>query len=70
MNTRKLKAKCVERGITISELCENIGISNATLYRRMEKNTLTINDAMAISNVLCLDSDDILSIFLPQQSQI
>lgn len=70
MNIRKLKAKCIEQGMTITELCDKIAVSNATLYRRMNKNTLTIQDAMAISNALKLSPAEMESIFLTTESQI
>lgn len=63
MNKKKLHAKCVEAGITLAELCSEIGMSVATFYRRVSKNTLTIGDVLRISNVLKLDASGIISVF-------
>ena len=35
LNILKLKAAMVERGVSIAELADQIGINRATLYRKM-----------------------------------
>lgn len=63
MDKRKLHAKCVERGISIAELSESIGINASTFYRRIPKNALTVGNVQDIANKLKLNSEDIIDIF-------
>ncbi len=68
MNTNKLKAKLVERGINVANLAESIGIDKATLYRKMRHGgeSMSIRDANAIVSALRLTPDEAASIFFAE----
>lgn len=63
MDIKKLRAKCVEKGMTLKELAKGIGISVDTLRRRMCSNTLTVKDVISIKNILSLTIEEVISIF-------
>lgn len=63
-NIPELKAECVRRGVTLEELASRIGISNATLYRKMTgKSEFSRNELQAIRDVLYLNDEQFLHIF-------
>lgn len=68
VNINKLRGKIVERGLTVYELANLIGIDKATLYRKFSKNgeTLTIKDADSIIIALDLNSEETKAIFFAQ----
>lgn len=63
MDIKKLKAKCIEKGITLGTLAEVIGLSRTTLSRRMKSNTLTIKNVHDIKVTLSLTIEEVISIF-------
>lgn len=65
VNTRKLKAKIVEKGLTIELLSEKTAITTATLYRKIngQADKLYIKEANEISKDLELDPDEIPTFF-------
>lgn len=63
MDVKKLRAKCIEKGMTFSELASSIKVAKSTLYRRCKTNTLTIKNMLDIIQVLSLNKEDIFSIF-------
>ena len=68
ININRLKGKIVERGMTVSELAERIGVDKATLYRKLsnEGNSLLVREANTIAEQLGLTSDEAMSIFFPR----
>lgn len=68
VNVNKLKAKLVERGISVSELAEMIGINKSTLYRKLNANgdSLLVSEANAIVKVLHLTPGEAMAIFFSQ----
>lgn len=66
INVNKLKGKIVEKGMTISSVAAEIGISAAALYSKLDNNsnsTMLIREASAIGKLLELTSEEMLSIF-------
>lgn len=65
VNIRKLKAKLVEKNISIIELANVLGIDKSTVYRKLNKSgeNFTVKDVEKISKALSLTYDDINSIF-------
>jgi len=65
VNIRKLKGKIAERGFSIPELSEIIGINKATFYRKINAggSKITIGEAELIAKALALDSDELNTIF-------
>lgn len=65
MNTRKLKGKIVERGLSVDKLANAIGIDTATMYRKLNNfEKFTIGDAHKIKDVLNLTDSEAYDIFL------
>ena len=65
LNILKLKAAMVERGVSITQLADQIGINRATLYRKMaaQGESFTIGEAEIITRVLHLSAADSSAIF-------
>ena len=65
VNIRKLKAKLVEKDISIIELANIIGIDKSTVYRKFNKSgeNFTVKDVEKISKALSLTYEDINDIF-------
>ena len=65
VNIRKLKAKLVEKDISIIELANVLGIDKSTVYRKLNKSeeNFTVKDVEKISKALSLTYDDINDIF-------
>ena len=65
MNAFKLKAKIVERNITMEELASRIGISTATLYRKVRNPLrMTLMEVIKIKDVLGITDKEAIDIFL------
>lgn len=65
VNIRKLKAKLVEKDISIIELANILGIDKSTVYRKLNKcgENFTVKDVEKIAKALSLTYDDINHIF-------
>ena len=63
VDMNKLMGKMREKGVTVEALAEAVGVSRATLYRRMRKNALLIREANKIVAILELTPDEALAIF-------
>ena len=65
VNIRKLKAKLVEKDISIIELAKILGIDKSTVYRHLNKSgdSFTVKDVEKIAKALSLTYDDINHIF-------
>lgn len=65
MNAFKLKAKIVERNMTMEELANRIGISTATLYRKVRNPLrMTLMEVVKIKDVLGITDQEAIDIFL------
>ena len=64
VNIDKLKGSIVEHRMTVETLAEKIGMSKATMFRRLTcGNDFTIGEVDAIAKTLSLDYEQINSIF-------
>ena len=68
VNVNKLRGKIVEKGMTVNELADKIGIDRATLYRRLNTGgeSFLIREADAITKALSLNCDEATAIFFAQ----
>ena len=65
LNAFKLKAKIVERNMTMEELASSIGISTATLYRKVRSPLrMTLMEVIKIKDVLDITDKEAIDIFL------
>ena len=69
VNIRKLKARMVEKDMSVDQLAEKIGVDRSTLYRRFADNgaSFTIGEAMKIRFALDLNSDQAAEIFFASE---
>ena len=65
VNIRELKAKLVEKDISIIQLANILGIDRSTVYRKLNKSgeNFTVKDVAKIAKALSLTYDDINIIF-------
>jgi plasmid maintenance system antidote protein VapI len=65
MNAFKLKAKIVERGMSITELAGIMDMSTQTLYRKLRAPlNMTLMDAIVLKDILGLTNEEAIDIFL------
>ena len=67
MNKREFKAILVKKGTNVKELAKKIGMDCATLYRKINNNTLTLTDVNNIIQALNLTDDETMTIFLKKE---
>jgi transcriptional regulator with XRE-family HTH domain len=71
VNTKKLRAKMIERDITMHELSRRIKIDPSTMSRKIKgSNGFTVGEMQAIANELNLSSGEAVDIFLPSYSHL
>lgn len=65
VNIRKLRAKLVEKDISVIELASIIGIDKSIVYRKLNKSgeSFTVSDVEKIAKALSLTCEDINDIF-------
>lgn len=66
VQVNKLRAKLVERGLTVEEVAGRLGVNRSTLYRKMKDrsgNSFTVRDVQKLSNILNLTAAEIDDIF-------
>ena len=65
VNIRKLKAKMVEKDISIIQLANILSIDRSTVYRKLNKSgeNFTVQDVEKLAKALSLTYDDINNIF-------
>ena len=64
VNTNKLKAKMVERGMNVEDLAKFTGIAKATIYRRFKNpSDITIEEADKLASTLDMNTDETRAIF-------
>ena len=59
----KLKAKIIENGLSIEQLCAKIPINKSTFHRRMKNSTFIIKDVVIIAKELSLTPEEVNDIF-------
>lgn len=62
----KLRAKVVERGLTIGQVANHLGIDRSTLYRKMRDNSgrrFSVLEVQRLSTILRLSPSEIQDIF-------
>ena len=65
MNVSKLKAKIVEKDMSVKELAEYVGIDRSSLYRKLNNfDRITIGEAKKIKAALGLSDEEATIIFL------
>jgi transcriptional regulator with XRE-family HTH domain len=68
MNSNKLKARMVERGINGQTLSREIGISESAFYRKMNGTSeFTQGEIKAIAQALEMDTESMLAIFFADE---
>lgn len=69
VNIRKLKAKMVEKDISIIQLANILSIDRSTVYRKFNKSgeNFTVKDVEKIAKALSLTYDDINNIFFTDE---
>ena len=66
-NQNLLKAKLLEKGVSIIELCNNLGICEATFYRKMARNgDFSRFEIKKITETLRISDDERDRIFFAQ----
>ena len=65
MNVAKFKAAIVERGTSVEGLADAIGVSKATIYRKINAggDDFTIGEVLSIAKALRLTTDEGQQIF-------
>lgn len=69
VNINKLKGKLVEKGISVVQLAERMGINKATMYRKLENGGLglSVKDANLIVEILGLTLQEAMEIFFAKK---
>ncbi len=65
VNTNMLKGKIIEKGLSVAEVAKAIGISTASMYRKINNcgETMLVKDAYAVGKLLQLSSEEMNAIF-------
>lgn len=64
MNTRKLKGKMVEKGMSTEILAAELGVTRSTVYRKLSAGKkITIGEAQKIKDALDLTNEEASEIF-------
>lgn len=65
MNTNKLKAKIIEKGLNVTEFASIINKDRSSLYRKLSNpQKITIGEAMLIKEALDMTAEEASEIFL------
>lgn len=63
IRSNKLRARIVEREMSVATVAERMGINKSTLYRKLKTGQFTIGEAQQLAEILGLSSSDINEIF-------
>lgn len=68
MNTRLIREKIKEKGLTIEELANRMSIDRSTLYRKLQDDgeTFKVSEMKRLISTLELTSDEVNRIFFAQ----
>lgn len=72
IDVNKLRGKMAERQETMATLANKLNMAPSTLFRRLqaEGSSFTVKEISLIKEALRLSNEDVLLIFLPDESQI
>ena len=64
VNTRKLRAKIIEKGFTYAAISDLLGMSSCTFGKKIRNiSDMTIAEAEQIANILCIPPSETLEYF-------
>ncbi len=64
VNINKLRGKIVEKGLNVERVARDMGLTTATLYRRLQAGEqFTIGEAQALCSILDLTTQEATDIF-------
>lgn len=65
VNVKKLRAKIIEKGLTITKISQKLDMDSSTFYRKLKNNGafLTIKDVDKLFKILELDTQEANNIF-------
>lgn len=65
MNTRALKAKMMEKNVSLDKMAEGLGVHKSTLYRKLSSGgkTMSVYEAQICGAILGLTANEMASIF-------
>jgi len=66
VKVNKLKAKIVERDLSIQTVAKQLGMNRSTLYRKLKRGSgeaFTVGEVRKLSEILQLTPDEITEIF-------
>src|SRR5690606_23608701 len=66
INVRRLRGGTVEKGVTVKEVAEELGIDRATLYRKLKHtcgNRITVREVQRLAQILDHSNEGVMSIF-------
>lgn len=65
-DVEKLQEVIADSGVSYTKMAKMLGINRSTLYRKMQKNSLTIAEIQKMAEVLNLTGRQATDIFLAQ----
>lgn len=66
-NSNLLRAKLIEKGVSVIEICKEINVCEATYYRKIARNgDFSRCEIQAIADILSLSNDEKNEIFFAQ----
>lgn len=68
MNVLKLKGVMVEKGFNQKILAQHLGMSERTMQLRLKHGKFETDEAEKIGEILSIDRDTLIEIFLPEKS--
>ncbi len=68
MNVLKLKGVMVEKGFNQKMLAKRLGMSERTMQLRLKHGRFGTDEAEKIGDILNIDRDTLIEIFLPEKS--
>lgn len=63
LDQNKLKAKIVERGLSIEEFSRQIDMNKTTFYRKITHNSFLVREVEKIAEILSLTKEEAVGIF-------
>ena len=63
MNERKMKAKLVEKGVSVECLANKISMHPSTIYRKLKDSSFTVAEVINIAKELELNVEEVNAIF-------
>lgn len=63
IRVNKLRARIVERGLSVGTVAERMDVDRSTLYRKIKTGQFTVGEVRRLSEILDLSVSDITDIF-------